>query len=481
MGEIMKKAIIFLTVFFIVALNPCLALSIDYSGKNYSFQSDYDAIERVANSVFYVSIYDKKMEYSGSASGFVAFQEHLFVTNYHVIRDASYLKIWDEKNNTYILDKVIAFDIRNDLAILGFPAGKKYDSLEFQMNAQLKRGQPVTTIGSPEGMQNTVAFGNISAFPTMNGIKKIQFTAPISHGSSGGVLFDNNGKVIGITTSAITEGQNIGFAIPIDKLEQLYQNEYKKSYETLPSDLNGNTTTNANDKTAESKAKNDKKEIKIGDIILFGKYEQDRNITNGSEAIEWFVLDIQDGKCLLLSKYGLDNKPYNQGANDYKPENVTWEECSLRQWLNKVFLQEAFSSEEQSYIQTVVVENDDLQGNKEWETSGGNNTEDQVFLLSHHEIFDLYLKDKYIAECLVTPYAIGHGAYYYPGYFTDGRVTCMWWSRSPGMYQNNAEEIKFYASGLNKNSQSVSSNNCVRPAIWIDYVFASTSLQIIQK
>ena len=49
----------------------------------------------------------------------------------------------------------------------------------------------------------------------------------------------------------------------------------------------------------------------IGGIVTFGRYEQDGNEENGPEGIEWIVLDVQDGKVLLLSKYGLEVKPYN--------------------------------------------------------------------------------------------------------------------------------------------------------------------------
>ena len=65
--------------------------------------------------------------------------------------------------------------------------------------------------------------------------------------------------------------------------------------------------------------------VSVGDIVTFGSYEQDNNLSNGKEAIEWLVLDIQDGKALLLSKYGLETKEYNTG--DYE---ITWERSTLR-------------------------------------------------------------------------------------------------------------------------------------------------------
>ena len=207
----------------------------------YSFQEDYEGINQRSMSIFYVEMYDSKRSFIGNASGFVAFSEHLFITNQHVIQDASYLKIWDEKQNVYEITKVLISDKKLDLAILAFPNGNEYSELDLNLHAELMRGQPVMAIGSPKGMQNTVSPGIISGLPVFDGMQMIQFTAPISHGSSGGVLFDNQGKVIGITSSAISDGANLGFAIPVDYLEDLYRHWDKKSSVTLGSELSWDT------------------------------------------------------------------------------------------------------------------------------------------------------------------------------------------------------------------------------------------------
>ena len=89
--------------------------------------------------------------------------------------------------------------------------------------------------------------------------------------------------------------------------------------------------------------------ISAGDVVTFGHYEQDNNLDNGPEAIEWIVLDMQEGKALLLSKYGLDAIPYN---TEYV--NITWEQCTLRTWLNQDFLKTAFDEKEQSAILTTL-------------------------------------------------------------------------------------------------------------------------------
>ena len=84
--------------------------------------------------------------------------------------------------------------------------------------------------------------------------------------------------------------------------------------------------------------------VAVGDVVTFGKYPQTAAGTDQTP-IEWIVLDVQDGKALLLSKYGLEMKQYNTEYTD-----ITWETCTLRTWLNSDFLNKAFSSEEQSAI-----------------------------------------------------------------------------------------------------------------------------------
>ena len=87
-------------------------------------------------------------------------------------------------------------------------------------------------------------------------------------------------------------------------------------------------------------------------ILTFGKYEQDNNPDNGPEEIEWIVLEEQDGNLLLLSRYGLDAVPYNDGNTE-----TTWEDSTLRSWMNSDFLETAFTPEEQSAILVTAVSN----------------------------------------------------------------------------------------------------------------------------
>ena len=84
--------------------------------------------------------------------------------------------------------------------------------------------------------------------------------------------------------------------------------------------------------------------IQAGDYVYFGRYPQ-KNISADPTPIEWLVLDVQDGKALVISRYLLEKKEYNPGWG-----SVTWEDSAIREWLNSEFLNTAFSQEEQKAI-----------------------------------------------------------------------------------------------------------------------------------
>ena len=117
----------------------------------------------------------------------------------------------------------------------------------------------------------------------------------------------------------------------------------------------------------------------VGNYVTFGTYPQTK-AGNDATPIEWLVLARDGNKALLISRYGLDAQPYNIVYTD-----VTWENCTLRTWLNWTFYNKAFSSAEQSAILTTNVDNSKKQCYSGYSTDGGNNTQDKVFLLSYAE------------------------------------------------------------------------------------------------
>ena len=211
----------------------------------------------------------------------------------------------------------------------------------------------------------------------------------------------------------------------------------------------------------------------VGSYVSFGRYEQDNNTANGQEPIEWIVLDYDaaNNRALLVSRYGLDAKPYNTSYT-----GVTWEYCSLRSWLNGDFLRTAFTAEEQGAILTTTVDNSKGQGYSGWSTGGGNNTQDKVFLLSYAEANKYFGVEHYNTSGATsntrsrvrpTAYAIAQGAWTSTSYQTaEGEAAGWWWLRSPGHYQGTAAYVNH---GGALSSYYVSSDDgSVRPAFWLN-------------
>lgn len=217
----MKNRCLSLTALFFL-----LVLLIGIPGSacaEYSFSNDPDAVEKAADSVFMLEVYDASNRKIAVGSGFVIFQSNLMATNYHVIEDGAYVVAVSDDSDKYVIDEVCAASKALDLAILKFEPSKAIQPLAYDAADQLKRSQAVVAIGSPAGLKNTVSIGNISAFYDQNKKNWIQFTAPISSGSSGGALLNDQGKVIGITTATYASTQNVNLAVRVSALEDLYR------------------------------------------------------------------------------------------------------------------------------------------------------------------------------------------------------------------------------------------------------------------
>ncbi len=195
----------------------------------------------------------------------------------------------------------------------------------------------------------------------------------------------------------------------------------------------------------------------VGSIIKFGKYEQDDDTSNGKEDIEWRILAKENGKVLLISDKALDCKPYNTNC-----EEVTWETCFLRAWLNDDFLNDAFTKEEQAIINATDVSADENPNSK---TSQGNDTQDKVFLLSIIEA-DLYFGNDNKRMCVPTTYARKKGAYTSETQYNDGS-TCWWWLRTSGNSRYSAAYIHTYGHIYSSGVMVSNTHNGVRPAMWI--------------
>ncbi|MCR4687507.1 MAG: DUF6273 domain-containing protein [Lachnospiraceae bacterium] len=205
---------------------------------------------------------------------------------------------------------------------------------------------------------------------------------------------------------------------------------------------------------------------KVGDVIVFGAYDQDGDDTNGAEPIEWEVLEVSGNRALLISKYVLDAKAYNEEYVE-----ITWENCTLRSWLNGEFYDIAFNGDEQSKIAEVTLSNPD---NEYYGAEGGNDTNDKVFLLSMEEILKYYGNDWYDADngygnckdLIVQPTQTAINNCVYSG-ADDG---ASWWLRSPGYCNIETCNIESGSAGWYYHHYRVD-DYCmgVRPAIYVEF------------
>jgi serine protease Do len=173
-------------------------------------------------------------------SGFIVSEDGLIITNKHVVaqQDATY-KIRFNSGDTVKVEQIYR-DPLNDLAILKVSAESKLQALSLGESDNLKLGQTTIAIGTPLGeFTNSVTKGIISGLgrgitagsPFEGFVEKldnvIQTDTPISPGNSGGPLLNSSGQVIGINTAVSSEGENIGFAIPVNIIKTLLQ-EFEK-------------------------------------------------------------------------------------------------------------------------------------------------------------------------------------------------------------------------------------------------------------
>ena len=157
-------------------------------------------------------------------SGFIVDANGTIVTNNHVVKDAKTVSVTLD-DGTQLPAKVIGRDARTDIAVLKVDAHKQLPYIQLGNSANVKPGQWVVAMGNPFGLGGTVTAGIVSASGRDIGAgpydQFIQIDAPINQGNSGGPLFTQDGKVIGMNTAILSPSGGsvgIGFAIPSDMI-----------------------------------------------------------------------------------------------------------------------------------------------------------------------------------------------------------------------------------------------------------------------
>ena len=221
----MNKMFYFFLMFFL----STITLYADSKGKK--IDEDY-IYKYIQEATVKIEIFDKTGTKLGTGSGFIIDSSGIIVTNNHVMRDAISAVVTLNNGDTYKDIKIRDFDEIKDIAIIKI-SGFDLPSVKLGNSKNLKGGEKVIVCGSSLGkFFNSLSEGIISSIrQSQKGYRYIQMSAPISHGNSGGPVFLENGEVVGMATASRGDGQNLNFAIPINYIIGMLDNNKNMSLE----------------------------------------------------------------------------------------------------------------------------------------------------------------------------------------------------------------------------------------------------------
>lgn len=176
-------------------------------------EKSFEELAQLASSIVMIAVYDRKGSPIATGSGIMTGRAGYILTNNHVTAGGRFFDVRiEDDEKVYRTNEIIKYNSVLDLAVLRIDRCLEPLPI-YRGKKNLVRGQKVVAIGSPLGLFNSVSDGIISGFRKIDSVNMIQFTAPISHGSSGGAVLNMQGEVIGISTAGFDEGQNINLAV----------------------------------------------------------------------------------------------------------------------------------------------------------------------------------------------------------------------------------------------------------------------------
>ena len=176
-------------------------------------EKSFEELALLASSIVMIEVHDQRGKPIGTGSGVMIGKDGFILTNHHVTKGGYSFSVRIEDDSAvYRTNEIIKYNSVFDLSVIRI--GKVLSPLPvYRGTKKLVRGQKVVAIGSPLGLFNSVSDGIISGFRKIDTVDMIQFTAPISHGSSGGAVLNMQGEIIGISTAGFDGGQNINLAV----------------------------------------------------------------------------------------------------------------------------------------------------------------------------------------------------------------------------------------------------------------------------
>ncbi|MBQ7981732.1 MAG: trypsin-like peptidase domain-containing protein, partial [Oscillospiraceae bacterium] len=155
-------------------------------------EKSMEELAGLASSIVMIAIHNSRGDVIGTGSGIMISEKGYILTNNHVARGGSFYSVRiEDDDEVYRTDEIIKYNPVIDLAVIRID--RRLNPIPIYSGKKPVRGQKVVAIGSPLGLFNSVSDGIISGFRLIDSVEMIQFTAPISHGSSGGALLNMNG------------------------------------------------------------------------------------------------------------------------------------------------------------------------------------------------------------------------------------------------------------------------------------------------
>lgn len=176
-----------------------------------------EVFEQVSPSVVVIKTYDATGKGQSLGSG-VILEDGVVVTNCHVVKEAVTIQV--ERQETKYQATLRHSDWDRDVCSLAIE-GLTGHAVIKGSTSRLRVGDKVYAVGAPKGLELTLSDGLISSLRSVIGGQYLQITAPISPGSSGGGLFDDEGRLIGLPTFYLSEGQQLNFAVPVEWVNEL--------------------------------------------------------------------------------------------------------------------------------------------------------------------------------------------------------------------------------------------------------------------
>jgi len=264
--------------------------------------------------------FDRSGAAVSQGSGFILTSNGLAGSNYHVIKEAFQAVAKCCNGRIFDVQTIEGADLGKDLVVFRLkergsaiePQGLPFVTLG--SSNDLTVGEKVFAVGSPQGLENTLSDGILSAVREYDSVRYLQITAPISPGSSGGPILNAKGELIGVASLQFEKGQNLNFAVAAEHLRPLLEQHFQVSlmeFQSLVRRAQNKRNAPAQTERVESPLVNPEPAVepstgRFGGIV--------HNLSAGLSAEFWII--VRDDEGILSGCMGVKQPLFGSGPLD---------------------------------------------------------------------------------------------------------------------------------------------------------------------